>query len=64
MKAWSEETGKNIKMATKPFKAQIDTIPEQYKQQIAQQAYEEAKELFKAFKAEGTATALFELLGG
>ncbi len=60
MKAWSKENGKNIKMATKPFKEKIDNIPQSYKDTIAQKAYEEAKIMIKAFKAEGTASMVAE----
>ncbi len=60
MRAWSKETGKNIKMATKPFKSKIDNIPQANKDAIANKAYEEAKTLIKAFKAEGTATMVLE----
>jgi fructose-bisphosphate aldolase class II len=60
MKKWSQETGKNIKMATKPFKSQIDNIPQQNRDRIANRAYEEAKTLIKAFRAEGTASMVLE----
>jgi fructose-bisphosphate aldolase class II len=60
MKDWSQEMGKNIKMATKSFKDKIDNIPQANKDAIANKAYEEAKILIKAFKAEGTATMVLE----
>lgn len=60
MKAWSKETGKNIKMATKPFKTKIDNIPQADRDAIANKAYQEAKTFIKAFKAEGTATLVLE----
>lgn len=56
MKKWAADNGKNVKMATKPFKAKIDSIPQSNRDKIANQAYEEAKELIKAFHAEGTAS--------
>ncbi len=60
MKKWAKDNGKNVKMATKPFKSQIDGIPQADREKIANKAYEEAKTLIKAFKAEGTATMVLE----
>jgi fructose-bisphosphate aldolase class II len=60
MKKWAQDNGKNVKMATKPFKAKIDSIPQENKDWIANKAYEEAKTLIKAFKAEGSATMVLE----
>ncbi|MBI5788334.1 MAG: class II fructose-bisphosphate aldolase [Candidatus Schekmanbacteria bacterium] len=60
MNKWCKETGKNIKMATKPFKEKIDNIPQSNKDFIANKAYEEAKILIKGFSAEGTATMVAE----
>jgi fructose-bisphosphate aldolase class II len=54
LKAWAEAEGKNIKMATKPFKDRIDSIPDEYRQAIAQAAYESAKQFIVAFRAQGT----------
>ncbi|MBW1709919.1 MAG: class II fructose-bisphosphate aldolase [Deltaproteobacteria bacterium] len=56
MKAWADETGNNIKMATKPFKEKIDSIPQENKDQIEEKAYQTAKEYFEAFRAVGTAS--------
>ncbi len=60
MKQWAESEGKNIKMATKPFKKEIDTIPAKYADNIAEEAYEEALRLIKAFRADGSAGYLDE----
>ncbi len=60
MKKWCEENKKDIKMATKPFKEEIDNIDKPYRDKIADLAYEEAKRLLKAFRAEGTASLLSE----
>jgi fructose-bisphosphate aldolase class II len=58
MKQWAKEQGKNIKEATKPFKAEIDSIPEVNRKALEDHAYREAKEFFKAFQAVGSATKL------
>jgi fructose-bisphosphate aldolase class II len=58
MKQWAKEQGKSIKEATKPFKAEIDAIPEANRKAIEDHAYREAKEFFKAFQAIGSATKL------
>ncbi len=62
MKQWAEKEGKNIKFATKQFKEDIDAIPEDYKKKIEEEAYREAKDFIKAFRAEGTAKTLLEKL--
>jgi len=64
MRKWAQEKGKDIKMATKPFKEQIDNIPKENRDWIANKAYEEAKALIKAFRAEGTASMVLEGLTG
>jgi hypothetical protein len=56
MRVWAAENKKDIKMAAKPFKEQIDSIPAAFQQQIADRSYEEAKVFFQAFRAVGTAT--------
>ncbi len=60
MRTWARENNKDIKMATKPFKKKIDSIPAENRKKIADQAYEEAKELIKAFRAVGTASLVIE----
>ena len=62
MKAWAKAEGKDVKMATKVFKAEIDGIPEAYKKQILDDACETAKSFFKAFRAEGTGSLVIEEL--
>lgn len=54
LKTWAESEGKNVKMASRPFKDRIDSIPAEYRQAIAQEAYETAKEFIIAFRAQGT----------
>jgi fructose-bisphosphate aldolase, class II len=56
MRAWAAQNKKDLKFATKPFKAQIDAMPAAYQQKIADQAYQEAKVFFQAFRAVGTAS--------
>jgi fructose-bisphosphate aldolase class II len=60
MKQWAKDQGKNIKEATKPFKAEIDTIPEANRLALEDHAYREAKDFFKAFQAIGSATKLVQ----
>ncbi len=55
MKQWAVSEGKNIKMATKPFKREIDSIPAKDAENIAGAAYKEALRLIKAFRADGSA---------
>ena len=63
MKKWAEENGKNIKHATRQFKKEIDSIPEENKKAIAEEAYQVAKDFIKAFRAEGSVSLLAEKLG-
>jgi fructose-bisphosphate aldolase class II len=63
MKRWAKEQGKNIKFATKPFKEEIDSIDKKYAAPIEEKAYQEAKQFIKAFRAEGTASIVFNGLG-
>ncbi len=62
MKKWAEENQKDIKFATRVFKKEIDSIPEENKKKIEEMAYQEAKSLLKAFRSEGSAKKLLELL--
>ncbi len=62
MKEWCEKENKNIKFASKKFKADIDAIPEENKKRIADNAYNEAKAFIKAFRAEGTSKTLLDKL--
>lgn len=55
MKEWCKTNNKDIKMATKPFKSEIDNIPEEYKKKIEDMAYAETSVFIKAFRMEGTA---------
>jgi fructose-bisphosphate aldolase class II len=56
MRAWAVENKKDLKFATKPFKEQIDSMPEAFRQKIADAAYQEAKVFIQAFRAVGTAS--------
>jgi fructose-bisphosphate aldolase class II len=58
MKKWAKDNGKNIKEATKQFKAQIDSIPESYQKVIHEASRLAANEHFKAFRAVGMAGLL------
>jgi fructose-bisphosphate aldolase class II len=58
MRNWSKQNGRDIKHATGVFKAEIDTIPEENRQLIAEMAYREAREFLTAFHARGSAGKL------
>lgn len=62
IKRWMEENKEDIKKATKPFKEKIDNISEEYKRAIEEEAYKTAKEFIRAFRAEGTASAVIKAL--
>jgi fructose-bisphosphate aldolase, class II len=63
MSEWCKTNNKNIKEATKPFKTEIDGIPENNAKAIADEAYRVACEYIKAFRAEGSADFLNENIG-
>ena len=63
MRAWAKDQGKDIKFATKPFKNEIDAIGREYAEPIEAKAYEEAKSFIRAFRADGTASIVFDGLG-
>jgi fructose-bisphosphate aldolase class II len=63
MRKWSRENHTDIKFATRVFRKEIDSIPEENVRQIHDMAYREAKELLIAFRARGSATRLATLLG-
>lgn len=58
MKKWAADNGKNIKFATKQYKKEIDSIPAEYAQKIADAAYESAKEFIIAFRSKDSAELL------
>ncbi|RKZ33045.1 fructose-bisphosphate aldolase [bacterium] len=60
MKKWANENGKDIKYATRQFKTEIDSIPENNKKAIADEAYQVAKEFIRAFRATGSASLVAE----
>lgn len=63
MKQWTEKENKNIKMATKQFKKEIDSIPDEFARAIADNAYKSAYEFIKGFRADGSASFVNENLG-
>lgn len=63
MRDWAKTAGKDIKFATKQFKQEIDAIPAEYAGKIEQAAHGEALQLFRAFRAEGTAKIVADSLG-
>ncbi|NOY52214.1 MAG: class II fructose-bisphosphate aldolase [Deltaproteobacteria bacterium] len=64
MREWAEKEKTDIKKATVVFKKEIDSIPEEYRIRIADQAYENAKEFITNFRAEGTASKVINGLTG
>src|SRR3990172_1133359 len=62
MRDWAKGVGKDIKFATKPCKQEIDAIPAEYAEKIEKAAYREALQLFRAFRAEGTAKIVADSL--
>jgi fructose-bisphosphate aldolase class II len=64
MRDWAKGAGKDVKFATKPFKGEIDAVPAPFAEQIEQAAYDEAKRLFQAFRAAGTAKIVAGALAG
>jgi fructose-bisphosphate aldolase class II len=62
MRGWARENNRDIKYATKVFKADIDAIPAENAAQIKELAYREAREFLMAFRAKGSATRLAETL--
>lgn len=62
MRLWARENKKDIKYATRIFKAEIDAIPEKNAVQIHDMAYREAKEFLNAFFAKGSASKLARAL--
>jgi fructose-bisphosphate aldolase class II len=64
MRNWARENKRDIKYATKVFKAEIDAIPEENARQIHEMAYREARDFITAFRAKGSASKLAGLLEG
>jgi fructose-bisphosphate aldolase class II len=64
MRRWARENKRDIKYATKVFKAEIDAIPEENARMIHEMAYREAREFITAFRAKGSASKLAGLLEG
>jgi fructose-bisphosphate aldolase, class II len=62
MRDWARSAGKDIKFATKPFKQEIDAVPAEYAERIERAAYREALQLFRAFRAGGTAKTVADYL--
>lgn len=60
MKSWAVEHKKDVKMATRQFRSQIDSIPVESRKRIEEMACNEAKQLIRAFRAAGTASIVIE----
>ena len=63
MQQWAKENDKDIKFATKPFRPELDKLPNESKAKIAKAAYEEAKVMFGHFRAAGKGSAVFRAMG-
>lgn len=63
MRCWARENNRDIKYATRVFKAEIDAIPETNIKMIHEMAYREAREFLAAFRAKGSASKLANILG-
>jgi fructose-bisphosphate aldolase class II len=64
MQKWASDNGKDIKFTTKPFRPDLDRMPGKYREQIAQAAYREAKEMFEQFRAVGKGSVVLKAMGG
>ncbi|MRR06995.1 MAG: fructose-bisphosphate aldolase [Deltaproteobacteria bacterium] len=62
MRNWARENNRDIKYATKVFKADIDAIPKENISMIHEMAYREAREFLSAFRAKGSAAKLADIL--
>ncbi|MGA7826573.1 MAG: class II fructose-bisphosphate aldolase [Geobacteraceae bacterium] len=63
IRGWARENNRDIKFATKVFKADIDAIPAENIKMINDMAYREAKEFLTAFRARGSASKLAAIMG-
>jgi fructose-bisphosphate aldolase class II len=63
MKAWATDNKKDLKFATKPFKAEIDAVSQTYRDGIGEESYGVAKEFFQAFRAVGSGSLVLKALG-
>ena len=63
MQKWAKENGKDIKFTTKPFRAELDAMPQAAKDRIADAAYTEAKSLIAHFRAAGKGSLILGKLG-
>jgi fructose-bisphosphate aldolase, class II len=55
---WAAKEKKDIKFSTKPFKKEIDSIPEANKKIIYDKAYKQAMDFMLAFRCKGSASKL------
>lgn len=62
IRSWARENNRDIKYATKIFKADIDAIPQSNIKMIHEMAYREAREFLAAFRAKGSASKLANIL--
>ncbi len=62
MRAWAEENKKDIKFTTKQFRPELDALPAEVREAIAEAAYREAKSLLTNFRAAGKGSAILRRL--
>lgn len=58
MKKWAADNNENIKKATKVFKKDIDSIPQEYADRMMDVAYKTAKEFIIAFRSKDSVNLL------
>jgi fructose-bisphosphate aldolase class II len=64
MKTWAKTSNKDIKLATKQFLGQINSIPENYKKSMVEESRKTATEFFKAFRSVGSASLAARKIAG
>jgi fructose-bisphosphate aldolase class II len=63
MQKWAKDNDKDIKFTTKPFRLELDRMPKENKEKIAEAAYREAKDLFEQFRAVGKGSTVLNAMG-
>ena len=63
MQKWAKDSDKDIKFTTKPFRPELDRMPKENKEKIAEAAYREAKDLFEQFRAVGKGSTVLNAMG-
>ncbi|OGC91000.1 MAG: fructose-bisphosphate aldolase [candidate division Zixibacteria bacterium RBG_16_53_22] len=64
MKTWAKNSNKDIKLATKQFLKDINSIPESLKKSMAEESRKTATEFFKSFRSVGSASLVARKIAG